>query len=69
MGRTLRITLDKISEFSRTGYFVFGVGALDADIFFCGEAPGADEEIQGEPFVGKAGQLLTKIIGACTSAT
>ena len=43
---------------------VFGVGALDADIFFCGEAPGADEEIQGEPFVGKAGQLLTKIIGA-----
>lgn len=43
---------------------VFGVGTLDADIFFCGEAPGADEEIQGEPFVGKAGQLLTKIIGA-----
>lgn len=43
---------------------VFGVGKLDADIFFCGEAPGADEEIQGEPFVGKAGQLLTKIIQA-----
>ena len=43
---------------------VFGVGNLDAEIFFCGEAPGADEEIQGEPFVGKAGQLLTKIIGA-----
>ena len=43
---------------------VFGVGNLDAKIFFCGEAPGADEEIQGEPFVGKAGQLLTKIIGA-----
>lgn len=43
---------------------VFGVGSLDADIFFCGEAPGADEEIQGEPFVGKAGQLLTKIIQA-----
>lgn len=43
---------------------VFGVGNLDADIFFCGEAPGADEEIQGEPFVGKAGQLLTKIIQA-----
>lgn len=43
---------------------VFGVGNLDADIFFCGEAPGADEEIVGEPFVGKAGQLLTKIIGA-----
>lgn len=43
---------------------VFGVGNLDAKIFFCGEAPGADEEIQGEPFVGKAGQLLTKIIAA-----
>ncbi len=43
---------------------VFGIGNLDADIFFCGEAPGADEEIQAEPFVGKAGQLLTKIIGA-----
>ena len=43
---------------------VFGVGNLDAKIFFCGEAPGADEETQGEPFVGKAGQLLTKIIAA-----
>ena len=43
---------------------VFGIGNLDADIFFCGEAPGADEEIQGEPFVGKAGQLLTKMIAA-----
>ncbi|MDR2577003.1 MAG: uracil-DNA glycosylase [Puniceicoccales bacterium] len=41
---------------------VFGVGNLDAEIFFCGEAPGADEEIEGEPFVGRAGQLLTKII-------
>lgn len=43
---------------------VFGVGNIDADIFFCGEAPGAEEEIQGEPFVGRAGQLLTKIIQA-----
>ena len=43
---------------------VFGIGSLEADIFFCGEAPGADEEVQGEPFVGKAGQLLTKIIRA-----
>lgn len=43
---------------------VFGVGDLDADIFFVGEAPGADEEIQGEPFVGKAGELLTRMIGA-----
>jgi DNA polymerase len=43
---------------------VFGVGSVDADIFFCGEAPGGDEEEQGEPFVGKAGALLTKIITA-----
>ncbi|MDR1432828.1 MAG: uracil-DNA glycosylase [Puniceicoccales bacterium] len=43
---------------------VFGVGNVDADIFFCGEAPGADEETIGEPFVGRAGQLLTKIITA-----
>jgi len=41
---------------------VFGVGNANARILFCGEAPGADEEIQGEPFVGPAGQLLTKII-------
>lgn len=45
-------------------HVVFGVGNLDAKIFFCGEAPGADEEIQAEPFVGRAGQLLTKIISA-----
>ena len=43
---------------------VFGSGNLDADIFFCGEAPGAEEEEQGEVFVGRAGQLLTKIIEA-----
>ncbi len=42
---------------------VFGVGNIEADLFFCGEAPGADEEIKGEPFVGRAGQLLTKILG------
>lgn len=43
---------------------VFGVGAPDADLMFVGEAPGADEDKQGEPFVGRAGQLLTKIIEA-----
>ena len=43
---------------------VFGVGNPDADLMFIGEAPGADEDAQGEPFVGRAGQLLTKIIGA-----
>jgi uracil-DNA glycosylase len=41
---------------------VFGVGSIDAQLMFVGEAPGADEDQQGEPFVGKAGQLLTKII-------
>ena len=41
---------------------VFGVGNADADLIFVGEAPGADEDAQGEPFVGRAGQLLTKII-------
>ncbi len=43
---------------------VLGVGSLEARIFFCGEAPGAEEEIQGEPFVGPAGQLLTRMIEA-----
>jgi len=43
---------------------VFGVGNPDADLMFVGEAPGRDEDAQGEPFVGKAGQLLTKIIEA-----
>ena len=43
---------------------VFGVGNLDAEIMFVGEAPGADEDVQGEPFVGRAGQLLTRIIKA-----
>jgi uracil-DNA glycosylase family 4 len=41
---------------------VFGVGNPDAELMFIGEAPGADEDLVGEPFVGKAGQLLTKII-------
>jgi DNA polymerase len=43
---------------------VFGVGSIDAQLMFVGEAPGADEDAQGEPFVGAAGQLLTKIIQA-----
>jgi DNA polymerase len=43
---------------------VFGVGSIDAQLMFVGEAPGADEDVQGEPFVGRAGQLLTKIIQA-----
>lgn len=43
---------------------VFGVGNPEAELMFVGEAPGADEDAQGEPFVGKAGQLLTKMIQA-----
>ena len=44
--------------------FVFGEGNPSADIMFIGEAPGRDEDIQGIPFVGKAGQLLDKILSA-----
>ncbi|HUG17898.1 MAG TPA: uracil-DNA glycosylase [Planctomycetaceae bacterium] len=44
---------------------VFGVGDPNAKIMFIGEAPGADEDREGEPFVGRAGQLLNKIIEAC----
>jgi uracil-DNA glycosylase len=41
---------------------VFGVGDIESPLMFVGEAPGADEDAQGEPFVGKAGELLTRII-------
>ncbi len=44
---------------------VFGVGKIDPELCFVGEAPGADEDAKGEPFVGAAGQLLNKIIIAC----
>lgn len=47
---------------------VFGVGNPDADLMFIGEAPGADEDQQGEPFVGRAGQLLTRILKAMNFA-
>src|SRR5215510_15294355 len=43
---------------------VFGVGNVNADIMFVGEGPGADEDEQGEPFVGRAGQLLNNMISA-----
>jgi uracil-DNA glycosylase family 4 len=43
---------------------VFGVGDPNADLMFIGEAPGADEDLQGEPFVGRSGQLLTNMIKA-----
>jgi len=44
--------------------FVFGKGNPDADVLVIGEGPGADEDIKGEPFVGRAGQLLTDILKA-----
>jgi DNA polymerase len=44
---------------------VFGVGKLDPELCLIGEAPGADEDRQGEPFVGAAGQLLNRILAAC----
>ena len=47
---------------------VFGVGNSDADLMFIGEAPGVDEDKQGEPFVGRAGQLLTRILKAMNFA-
>ena len=53
----------KLSGLGRT-QIVFGVGNPDADLMFVGEAPGGDEDIQGIPFVGRAGQLLTKMIQA-----
>lgn len=43
---------------------VFGAGNPDADLVFVGEAPGRDEDLQGVPFVGRAGQLLTKVIAS-----
>jgi DNA polymerase len=43
---------------------VFGVGNVNADLMFVGEGPGADEDAQGEPFVGRAGQLLNNMIAA-----
>lgn len=43
---------------------VFGTGSAGAELVFVGEAPGRDEDLQGEPFVGEAGQLLTRIIEA-----
>ena len=52
------------SELNPNGKVVFGSGNLNAELFLCGEAPGAEEEQRGLPFVGPAGELLTKIIEA-----
>jgi len=61
--RALACTLCPHLAASRT-QVVFGVGNIDTELMFVGEAPGADEDEQGEPFVGRAGELLTKIIKA-----
>ncbi|HYY96962.1 MAG TPA: uracil-DNA glycosylase, partial [Pyrinomonadaceae bacterium] len=53
----------KLHGLGRT-QIVFGVGNANADLMFVGEAPGADEDASGRPFVGRAGQLLNKIIEA-----
>lgn len=53
-----------LSQLKADKHIVTGVGNLDARVFFCGEAPGAEEEIKGEPFVGPAGDILTRIIEA-----
>ncbi len=69
--RTLPMIREEIGDCTRCKLhtlgrkqIVFGVGNPNADLMFVGEAPGADEDEQGEPFVGRAGQLLTKIIEA-----
>ena len=51
------------SQVSEGKKVVFGVGSLEAELFFVGEGPGADEETEGEPFVGAAGKTLNGIIG------
>ncbi len=71
--QSLRILAEKVAGCSRCDELsakrtqtVFGVGDPHARLCFFGEAPGADEDRLGEPFVGRAGQLLTKIIEAMT---
>jgi DNA polymerase len=61
-GRAAGCTACRLAEGRHT--VVFGTGNPDADLMFIGEGPGAEEDRQGLPFVGPAGQLLTKIIGA-----
>jgi DNA polymerase len=68
----LKVLIEKVSHCTRCSELastrtqtVFGVGQAGAELCFIGEAPGADEDAQGEPFVGAAGQLLDKIIAAC----
>ena len=70
-GRELTVLAERVSGCARCAELasartqtVFGVGRLDPEVCFVGEAPGRDEDAQGEPFVGAAGQMLTRIIAA-----
>lgn len=70
--RSLQLLAEQVAScrlcpelFSTRTQTVFGVGPLQPELCFVGEAPGADEDAKGEPFVGRAGQLLDKIIVAC----
>ena len=69
-GRTLQVVREEVGECTRCKLhetrtkLVFGVGADEAPLMFVGEAPGAEEDRRGEPFVGAAGQLLDKMIAA-----
>ncbi len=70
--KTLKVLAQEVAGCTRCGELastrtqtVFGVGDPQARLVFLGEAPGADEDKQGEPFVGRAGQLLNKILEAC----
>jgi DNA polymerase len=71
-GHALKLLAEKVSTCVRCAELastrtqtVFGVGKIDPELCFIGEAPGADEDATGEPFVGAAGQLLNRIIAAC----
>jgi uracil-DNA glycosylase family 4 len=71
-GHALQMWAEKVSKCSRCPELyssrtqtVFGVGKIDPELCFIGEAPGADEDAKGEPFVGAAGKLLNRIIIAC----
>jgi uracil-DNA glycosylase len=71
-GRQLIVLAEQVSTCQRCTELVvsrsrtvFGVGPLDPELCFIGEAPGATEDQRGEPFVGEAGQLLDRIIAAC----
>lgn len=68
MTKSLQLLRDKIGDCKRCNLFrsrnkiVFGEGSNQSGLMFIGEAPGRDEDIQGKPFVGRAGELLTSLI-------